>query len=98
MIIIFQFDPNAKKQDLLTKQWIAFCNFHLGNYKQALDDYVELKKNDSLDGKAIDLNIAVCMFYLGNERKFVILKSHENKILKNTHIFYSNVRRSSRNY
>lgn len=64
---IFQFDTNAAKQENLTKQWKAFCDFHLGNYKQALEEYQNLKKLDSsdIDGNEIAINIAVCMFYLG---------------------------------
>lgn len=62
-----KFNASAIKQEILVKQWTAFCNFHLGNYKLALAEYEKLRKIESVDieGKEIDLNIAVCMFYLG---------------------------------
>lgn len=44
--------------------WIAFCNFHLGDYKSALDNYEKIYANDK-SMKDIALNIGVCMFYLG---------------------------------
>lgn len=42
---------------------MAFCHFHLGDYRKALDAYqkiITLSPNDQ-----IQHNIAVCMFYLG---------------------------------
>lgn len=55
----------------------------MGNYKQALNEYEELKKNDRLDidGKIVELNIAVCMFYLGSYKQHALIvkkKSVEN--------------------
>lgn len=66
--MLFQFDPNAAKREHLTKQWKAFCDFHLGNYKQALDEYQSLQNIDNadIDGNEIAINMAVCMFYCGN--------------------------------
>lgn len=62
-----QFNASAVKQEVLTRQWTAFCNFHLGNYKLALDEYEKLRKSEHEDvgGDEIELNIAICMFYLG---------------------------------
>lgn len=59
------------KQEALIKQWTAFCNFHLGNYKLALDEYEKLRKSDHQDvgGDEIELNIAICMFYLGERTR-----------------------------
>lgn len=63
----FQFDTNASKQENLTKQWKSFCDFHLGNYNQALEEYQSLQNIDNadIDGNEIAINIAVCMFYCG---------------------------------
>lgn len=45
---------------------MAFCHFHLGDYRKALDDYQRIKTMDiASDKDMVDLNIAVCMFYLG---------------------------------
>lgn len=48
---------------------MSFCNFHLGNYKQALEEYQNLLKieNSDVNKNEIAVNIAVCMFYLGKE-------------------------------
>jgi intraflagellar transport protein 56 len=43
--------------------WLAFCDFHLGNYKSALDQYQKLY--DDTPNKEVALNVGVCMFYLG---------------------------------
>lgn len=68
-ISCLQFNASAVKQEALIKQWTAFCNFHLGNYKLALDGYEKLRKTDHLDigDDEIELNIAICMFYLGEQ-------------------------------
>lgn len=65
--LLLQFNAGASRQEALIKQWTAFCNFHVGNYKLALDEYEQLRKSDDADvnGNDIELNIAICMFYLG---------------------------------
>lgn len=75
--IYSQFDSNASKQEILSKQWKSFCDFHLGNYKQTLEEYQNLKKVDSpdVDRNEIAINIAVCMFYLGDYEKYFSQKS-----------------------
>lgn len=55
----------SKTQETLSKEWTAFCDFHLGNYRKSLDEYESLKGVDRIDDEANRLNIAVCMFYLG---------------------------------
>lgn len=60
-----EFGDGNKRNELLTKQWLVFCDFHLGNYKKALDQYENLKQSEHVETKENDLNIAVCMFYLG---------------------------------
>ncbi|CAF4923359.1 unnamed protein product [Pieris macdunnoughi] len=48
--------------------WVAWCWFHLAEYRRALDKYLELRTRDKLDAKIADniaLDIAVCYFYLG---------------------------------
>ena len=49
---------------MLVEEWIAFCSFHLGDYQQALHQYKHIKEQEP-ESDDIDLNIAVCMFYLG---------------------------------
>ena len=43
--------------------WMAFCDFHLGYYKNCLTQYEKLF--DATESKETALNIGVCMFYLG---------------------------------
>ena len=43
--------------------WLAYCDFHLGDYKNCLDQY--LKLYSASQSKDVALNIAVSMFYLG---------------------------------
>lgn len=44
--------------------WMAFCNFHLGDYKTSMDQYEKMYEKNK-DVKEIALNLGVCMFYLG---------------------------------
>jgi intraflagellar transport protein 56 len=44
--------------------WMAFCNFHLGDYKLCLEQFEKMYEKNK-DVKDIALNIGVCMFYLG---------------------------------
>lgn len=49
-------------------EWIAFCHFHLGDYRKALDEYEKIKSSPGAQSTAddeLELNMAVCMFYLG---------------------------------
>ncbi|XP_018322604.1 intraflagellar transport protein 56 [Agrilus planipennis] len=46
------------------EMWIAYCYFHLGNYKKALNIYEDLlKANPKVENLLV--NIACCYFYLG---------------------------------
>lgn len=45
----------------LIDQWTAFCNFHLGDYTKALQQYQSIRKDEN----SVAINVAVCMFYLG---------------------------------
>lgn len=40
----------------------------MGNYKDALDEYQQLMQADDsgMDKDTLTINIAICMFYLGN--------------------------------
>ncbi|XP_011499465.1 PREDICTED: intraflagellar transport protein 56 [Ceratosolen solmsi marchali] len=53
--------PSSNKDSQI---WIAYCAFHLGNYKKAADIYTNLK-NDQDAHADIDTYIACCFFYLG---------------------------------
>ncbi|CAH2240293.1 jg14279 [Pararge aegeria aegeria] len=54
--------------DVWVSVWSAWCWFHLGEYKRALDEYLEVKTREMLDARVADnvaLDLAVCYFYLG---------------------------------
>lgn len=67
---MLQFDDNNNDRDILKRQWRSFCDFHVGKYKQALDEYQNQASLDNIDvGKnEVTVNMAVCMFYLGYNR------------------------------
>ncbi|KAI5651931.1 intraflagellar transport protein 56 [Phthorimaea operculella] len=54
--------------EVWTEVWAAWCWFHLGEYTRALDGYQRVKLREPLDERvadSIDIDIAVCHFYLG---------------------------------
>ncbi|XP_055382964.1 intraflagellar transport protein 56 [Condylostylus longicornis] len=83
----FSNDEN-EDQINLRDQWIAFCSFHLGDYQQALEQYLKLKNIDPTI-KDIKLNIAVCMFYLGMyEEAYSLMEEIPNTGLKIRLLFH----------
>lgn len=69
---IEQFTAGIHKDENESQQWRTFCNFHLGNYKDALDEYQHLVQldNSAMDKETLTINIAICMFYLGKWHSF----------------------------
>lgn len=65
--VLFQFDDTTNEHDILKKQWRSFCDFHVGKYKQALDEYQNQASIDNVhvDKNEVWVNVTVCMFYLG---------------------------------
>lgn len=63
----------SKSHQSLSKEWTAFCDFHLGNYRKSLEQYEALKEADGIDDGENRLNIAVCMFYLGKCVKILLV-------------------------
>eukprot|EP01028_Stygiella_incarcerata_P004741 TRINITY_DN2060_c0_g1_i1.p1 TRINITY_DN2060_c0_g1~~TRINITY_DN2060_c0_g1_i1.p1 ORF type:complete len:554 (+),score=117.21 TRINITY_DN2060_c0_g1_i1:117-1778(+) len=47
-----------------TSPWLAFCAFHLGDYKRASDIYLEMLK-DTDCSPTVRIYLACCYFYLG---------------------------------
>ncbi|KAI8121748.1 intraflagellar transport protein 56 [Lucilia cuprina] len=61
----FSHDPEEEEdKDISIDQWIAFCYFHLGDYQKSLDMYKHIFHIEPAT-EDINLNMAVCMFYLG---------------------------------
>lgn len=45
-------------------QWIAFCAFHLGDYKRSMDEYEVLSVKEGINPD-VWVNLACCYFFLG---------------------------------
>lgn len=60
----FFHDAEEDERQLIINQWIAFCYFHLGDYQKSLEIYRNIYKIEPATDD-INLNMAVCMFYLG---------------------------------
>ncbi|OXU24601.1 hypothetical protein TSAR_003575 [Trichomalopsis sarcophagae] len=55
--------PASNKDSRL---WIAYCSFHLGEYRKAADIYETLRKSaDGKDASELGTYVACCYFYLG---------------------------------
>ncbi|CAG0906041.1 unnamed protein product, partial [Cyprideis torosa] len=63
---VLEFDRNSGKGDDMTDSWIAYCAFHLGSYKRALQEYENISKKPKAPAD-IKLYLACCYFYLGME-------------------------------
>lgn len=62
-ITLLEFNRHAGNVSETTDEWIAYCSFHLGDYKKALEEYKHVSiKNSSPD---IMCSIACCCFMLG---------------------------------
>ncbi|XP_060521744.1 intraflagellar transport protein 56 isoform X2 [Cylas formicarius] len=77
------------EQDDNAHLWIAYCYFHCGDYKNALQTYERLSKKESKT-KSLFVNIGCCYFYLGmyQEAQDILQKapSSDLKVRLNFHI------------
>ncbi|XP_050440578.1 intraflagellar transport protein 56 [Adelges cooleyi] len=62
-LTILKFDLEKSKEDVELEQWVAYCYFHLGDYKNAMNIYKKLSENSK--PKHVFVNLACCYFYLG---------------------------------
>lgn len=63
-ITLLEFSRNAGKGNEETDMWIAYCAFHLGDYKRAMEEYERLTKKDGVNPD-VWLYLACCQFFLG---------------------------------
>ncbi|XP_065826751.1 intraflagellar transport protein 56-like [Oscarella lobularis] len=61
---LLEFNRNAGKSDEESDLWLAYCAFHLGNYKKALEEYKTLRDRGSTNGD-VHLGLACASFFLG---------------------------------
>lgn len=68
--------------------WIAFCSFHLGDYAEALNQYKGIQQKEP-NTENINLNIAVCYFYLGMyDEAQQLIEKEPNEALKQRLLFH----------
>lgn len=81
---------NVPKNNAIDSElWIAYCEFHLGNYKRAAMIYEKfLKKNDN-NLLNTSTHLACCYFFLGmySEAKSILHNAYESS-LKNRLLFH----------
>ncbi|KAH9512870.1 Intraflagellar transport protein 56 [Bulinus truncatus] len=63
-ITLLEFSRNAGKGNEETDLWIAYCAFHLGDYKRAMEEYERLTKRDGVNPD-VWLYLSCCQFFLG---------------------------------
>ncbi|KAK7112857.1 intraflagellar transport protein 56-like isoform X2 [Littorina saxatilis] len=63
-ITLLEFSRASGKGNEETDMWIAFCAFHLGDYKRAMEEYERLSKRDACSPDVF-LFLACCYFFLG---------------------------------
>lgn len=65
---MLEFLKHEGNVDVWPDVWGAWCWFHLGEYRRALDAYLRVRTREKLDARVADniaMDIAVCYFYLG---------------------------------
>ncbi|KAK0096538.1 hypothetical protein PV326_005194 [Microctonus aethiopoides] len=63
-LTLVEFNASATNNNVETDMWIAYCNFHLGNYKKAVMIYNDVRKKEKISSN-ISTTLACCYFFLG---------------------------------
>ncbi|XP_028043871.1 intraflagellar transport protein 56 isoform X2 [Bombyx mandarina] len=67
-LTMLEFLKHEGNKDVWCDVWSAWCWFHLGDYQRAADAYVKVREHNKIDERIadnIEMDIAVCYFYLG---------------------------------
>ncbi|CAG9093505.1 unnamed protein product [Plutella xylostella] len=67
-LTLLEFLKNDGNKDIWLEVWAAWCWFHLGEYRSALDAYLRVQGRAEEEARVADhlpIDIAVCYFYLG---------------------------------
>ncbi|XP_052759526.1 intraflagellar transport protein 56 isoform X1 [Galleria mellonella] len=67
-LTMLEFLKHEGNTEIWAEVWAAWCWFHLGEYRQALETYERVKGLGNLDSRVADniaMDLAVCYFYLG---------------------------------
>ncbi|XP_061175421.1 uncharacterized protein LOC133184383 [Saccostrea echinata] len=63
-ITLLEFNRNSGKGNEETDMWIAYCAFHLGDYKRSMEEFERMTKRDGCHPD-VWTNLACCYFFLG---------------------------------
>ncbi|XP_019631334.1 PREDICTED: intraflagellar transport protein 56-like isoform X3 [Branchiostoma belcheri] len=63
-ITLLEFNRSSGKGSEEVDMWIAYCAFHLGEYKRAMEEYQSMTKRDGCHPD-VWVNLACCDFFLG---------------------------------
>ncbi|XP_078574352.1 intraflagellar transport protein 56-like isoform X2 [Branchiostoma floridae x Branchiostoma japonicum] len=63
-ITLLEFNRSSGKGSEEVDMWIAYCAFHLGEYKRAMEEYQAMTKRDGCHPD-VWVNLACCDFFLG---------------------------------
>lgn len=63
-VTFLEFERASNKTDVTTTLWIAYCYFHLGDYKRCMKEYTALTENKESPPE-VYIYLACCMFFLG---------------------------------
>lgn len=63
-ITLLEFNRNSGQKNEETDMWVAYCAFHLGDYKRAMEEYVALTKRSGCHPD-VWIFLACCFFFLG---------------------------------
>ncbi len=63
-ITLLEFKRHSEQQDKEVDLWIAYCAFHLGDYKRAAEEYKKLLSDSKL-APMVHIYLACCYFFLG---------------------------------
>ncbi|CAG9861283.1 unnamed protein product [Phyllotreta striolata] len=75
-VTLLEFKHVSENKKNIIDEWLAFCAFHRGDYKKALQIYQNLQKLNAEIENAL-VNTACCLFYLGmyEESKSLLQKA-----------------------
>ncbi|EDO30962.1 predicted protein [Nematostella vectensis] len=63
-LTLLEFNRNSGKSTEETSLWIAYCAFHLGDYKKSMEEYLSLTKSEACHPD-VWINLGCCYFFLG---------------------------------
>jgi len=64
-LTLLEFNRQTGDDSEENAQWIAYCLFHLGEYKKCLEEYKQIVATSPHVSSEIHCNIACCYFMLG---------------------------------